>query len=114
MHQETKKKIIGSDNGWSPGLCQAIIWTIAGILLIGPLGTNFSEILYLYIFLQENAFENVVWKVAAILSRPQPNINGAGIGVHIKLEDKLIQVLISYGLICFWETSNILVLSIIC
>ena len=24
-----------------------------------------------YIFIQENAFENVVWKVAAILSRPQ-------------------------------------------
>ena len=37
--------IIGSDNGLSPVLGQAIIWTIAGILLIGPLGTNFSEIL---------------------------------------------------------------------
>ena len=37
--------IIGSDNGFSPGRCQAIIWTNAGILLIGPLGTNFSEIL---------------------------------------------------------------------
>ena len=24
-----------------------------------------------YIFIQENAFENVVWKMAAILSRPQ-------------------------------------------
>ena len=37
--------IIGSDNGLSPGRRQAIIWTNAGILLIGPLGTNFSEIL---------------------------------------------------------------------
>ena len=37
--------IIGSDNGLSPGRRQAIIWTKAGILLIGPLGTNFSEIL---------------------------------------------------------------------
>ena len=37
--------IIGSDNGLSPGWRQAIIWTNAGILLIGPLGTNFSEIL---------------------------------------------------------------------
>ena len=37
--------IIGPDNGLSPGRCQAIIWTNAGILLIGPLGTNFSEIL---------------------------------------------------------------------
>ena len=36
---------IGSDNGLSPGRHQAIIWTNAGILLIGPLGTNFSEIL---------------------------------------------------------------------
>ena len=27
--------IIGSDNGLSPGRCQAIIWTNAGILLIG-------------------------------------------------------------------------------
>ena len=37
--------IIGSDNGLSPGQCQAIIWTNDGILLIGPAGTNFSEIL---------------------------------------------------------------------
>ena len=37
--------IIGSDNGLSPGRRQAIIWTNAGILLIGPLATNFSEIL---------------------------------------------------------------------
>ena len=36
---------IGSDNGLSPCRRQAIIWTNAGILLIGPLGTNFSEIL---------------------------------------------------------------------
>ena len=36
---------IGSDNGLSPGRCQAIIITNAGILLIGPLGTNFSKIL---------------------------------------------------------------------
>ena len=36
--------IIGSDNGLSPDRSQAIIWTNARILLIGPLGTNFSEI----------------------------------------------------------------------
>ena len=40
-----KLTIIGSDNGLWPGRRQAIIWTNAGILLIGPLGTNFSEIL---------------------------------------------------------------------
>ena len=40
-----KLTIIGSDNGLLPERRQAIIWTSAGILLTGPLGTNFSEIL---------------------------------------------------------------------
>ena len=39
------KVTIGSDNGLSPGRRQAIIWTNAGVLLVVPLGTNFSEIL---------------------------------------------------------------------
>ena len=43
--------IIGSDNGLSLGRRQTIIWTDDGILLIGPLGTNFNEILIeIYIF----------------------------------------------------------------
>ena len=37
---------IGSDNGLSPDRHQAIIWPNAGILLIGPLWTNLSEILF--------------------------------------------------------------------
>ena len=37
--------IIGSDNDLSPDLHQAIIWSNAGIFLIRPLGTNFSETL---------------------------------------------------------------------
>ena len=41
----SKLAIIGSDNGLSPDRRQAIIWTNAGLLLIGLLGTNFSEIL---------------------------------------------------------------------
>ena len=40
----TKLTIIDPDNGLSPGRRQVIIWTSAGILLIGPLGTNFNEI----------------------------------------------------------------------
>ena len=40
-----KLAIIGSDNGLSPGRRQDIIGTNAEILLLGPLGTNFSEIL---------------------------------------------------------------------
>ena len=40
----SKLTSIASDNGLSPGRRQAIIWNNAGILLIGHLGTNFSEI----------------------------------------------------------------------
>ena len=36
--------IIGSNNGLSHGRRQAITWTNAGLLSIGLLGTNFSEI----------------------------------------------------------------------
>ena len=39
----SKLTIIGSDNGLLPDRRQAIIWTNAGLLIIGPLGTNFSE-----------------------------------------------------------------------
>ena len=39
-----KLTIVGSDNGLLPCQRQAIIWTNAGILLIWPFGTNFSEI----------------------------------------------------------------------
>ena len=41
----SKLAIIGSDNGLLPGRRQASIWTNAGILLIGQLAKNFSEIL---------------------------------------------------------------------
>ena len=69
----SKLTIIGSDNGLSPDRRQAIIWTNAEILLIGPLGTNFSEILIEIITFsfKKNAFESVVCETAAILSRPQ-------------------------------------------
>ena len=40
----SKLTIIDSDNGFSPGRRQAIIWTNAGMLLIEYSGTNFSEI----------------------------------------------------------------------
>ena len=63
--------IIGSDNGLSPGWHQAIIWSNAEILLIGPRGTNFSEILIkmFTFFSQEDEIENVVCKMEAILFR---------------------------------------------
>ena len=68
-----KIAIIGSDNGLSPERHQAIIWTNAGILLIWPLGAklqwNFNR--NAYIFIRENACENIAWKMTAILSRLQ-------------------------------------------
>ena len=41
----SKLTTVGSDNGLSPGRRQAIIWTNAGVLLMVPLRTKFSEIL---------------------------------------------------------------------
>ena len=57
-----KLTIIGSDNGLAPERRQAIIWTNAGILLIGPLGTNFSEIL---IEIQTFSFKKIHLKMSS-------------------------------------------------
>ena len=59
--------IIGSDNGLSPGRRQAIIWTNAGILLIGPLETNFIEI---SIGIQTFSFNKMHLKVSSAKWRP--------------------------------------------
>ena len=63
--------MIGSDNCLFPRRRQAITWTNAMVVLIRTLGTNFSDILNAIhiLFIQQNAFENVVWETAAILSR---------------------------------------------
>ena len=53
--------IIGSDNGLSPGWRQAIICTNAGVLLIGPLGINFSDIL---IWIQKFSFKEMHLKMS--------------------------------------------------
>ena len=59
--------ITGSDNGLSPARRQAIIGTNAGILLIRPLGTNFSEILIeILIF----SFKKMRLKVSSAKRRP--------------------------------------------
>ena len=66
----SKLSTIDSHNYLSPGRCQAITLTIAGILLIIPLGTNCSEILIeIDILSLKNASENIVCRMAAIFSR---------------------------------------------
>ena len=58
---------IGSDNGFTPGRRQAIIRTNAGILLIRPLRTNFSEFLVeILIF----SFKKMRLKVSSAKRRP--------------------------------------------
>ena len=62
-----KLVIIGSDNGLSPGRRQAIIWTNAGLLSIGTLETNFSEI---PIELQTFSFKKMHLKMSSGKWRP--------------------------------------------
>ena len=62
-----KLTIISSGNGLSPVRRQAIIWTNAGLLLIVPLGTNFSEIL---IEILTFSFKKLHLKVSSVKWRP--------------------------------------------
>ena len=55
------------DNGLPPGRRQAIILNNAGILLIGPLGTNFSEIL---IGIHTFSFKKMHLKMSSAKWRP--------------------------------------------
>ena len=59
--------IIGSDNGLSPGRRQAIIWNNAGLLLIEPLGANFSEI---SIGIQTFSFKKMHLNMSSAKGRP--------------------------------------------
>ena len=75
----SKLTIIVSDNGLAPTRRQAIIWNNDGYLnqcwdfvnwtFGNKLQWNFNR--NSHIFIQENPFENVVWKMASIFSRPQ-------------------------------------------
>ena len=78
----SKLNIIGSDNGLSPGRHQAIICTIAGMLLIRNVGTNFHEILSeIHTF----SFKNMHLKISSAKSRPFClGLDVLKIGVQIK------------------------------
>ena len=75
--------IIGPDNGLSPGQRQAIIWTNAGILLIEPCGTNFSEIL---IGIQTSSFKKMHLKMSSAKWR----LFCLGLNVLIQIPSKLV------------------------
>ena len=80
-----KLTIIGLDYGLSPGRRQAIIWTNAGILLIGPLGTNFSEIL---IEILAFSFKKMHLRVSSVKRRP------FCLGLHVLTNE------------CIWEIGD--------
>ena len=63
----SKLPTIGSDNGLSPGQRQAIIWTNAGILLIGPLWISFSDF---FIEIATFSFKKIRFKVSSAKYRP--------------------------------------------
>ena len=89
----SKLTTIGSDKGLVPVRRQAIIWNNAEILIIGPprnnLQWNYNR--NPYILIQENPFQNAVWKMAAILSQPQcVKRNALGI-IAIYLSSRLME-----------------------
>ena len=77
----SKLTTIGSDNGLSPGRRQAIIWTNAGILLIGPLGINFTES---FIEIDMFSFQKMHLNLSSAKRRPYyRGINVLLTGVHV-------------------------------
>ena len=60
-------------NSLRPTDVQMFYYLNQWILFISPLGTKFSEIFNqnLFIVIKKNAFENVIWKMVAILFWPQ-------------------------------------------
>ena len=84
-----KLTVIGSDNGLSSEWRQAYIWTNAGILLIGTLGTNFSEIL---IKILTYSFKKMRLKVSSGKWRP------FCLGLHELKQDCLNSSVLAMGL----------------
>ena len=91
--------IIGSDNGLSPGRRQAIIWTNAGILLIGTLGTNFNEI---SIEIQIFSFKKMHFKMSSAKWRPFC----LGLNVLMIWTKVLTMILIFWLILYIWECSE--------
>ena len=66
----SKLTIIGSEEGWLvPSHYLNQCWNIVNWPLRNKLQWNVDW--NAYIFIQRNAFENVIWKMVAILSQPQ-------------------------------------------
>ena len=104
----SKLTIIGSDNGLSLDRRQAIIWTNAGILLIGPLGTNFSEI---SIEIQTFSFKKMHLKMSS--GKWRPSCLGLNVltycGLLMPYDNKdLVSTLLQVMACCHQATSHYL------
>ena len=86
----SKLTIIVSDNGLSPGWRQAIIWINVEILLMWPLGTNFSEIL---IKIQIFPFKKLHLKISS--EKRRPFCLGLNVLIHCQSQQDIHQVTIS-------------------
>ena len=78
--------VIGTDNGLSPGWCQAIIRTNAEILLSEPLETNFNEIV---LEIHKFSFKKLYLETIGLSTHPGTGIDGAN-GRRWKLADFLL------------------------
>ena len=81
----SKLSIIGSDDGMLPGRRQAIICINAEILLIGPFGTNFSEIL---IAIQTYPFKKMHLKM--LNAKWHPFCLGLNVLTHLSQADMAV------------------------
>ena len=91
----SKLTIIGSDNGLAPSRRQAIISTNAGILLIRPSGTNFSEIL---IEIMTFSFKKMNLKLSSAKCRPF--CRGLNVLTRYKLQTSMPFTIIDHVLDC--------------
>ena len=78
--------IIGSDDGLSPGRRQDIIWTNAGIVLIGTLGTNFNEIL---IKIDTFSFKKIHLKMSS--GKWRPSCLGLNVLTHWGIDEEYMR-----------------------
>ena len=95
----------GSDNGLSPFQCQAIFWTNAGLLSIGLIGTNFSEIV---IKIQNFSFTKMHLKISSVKWQPLC----PGENVLISYQDNFISF--PYGIMAHWDSDLHRILSVLC
>ena len=83
--------IVGSDNGLSPGRRQAIIWTNDGILLMRPLGTNFSEIsseILIFSFKKMRLkMSSAKWRQFSLALNVLNDVSGHRLAIHKTLHD---------------------------